>query len=96
MTAARAGHGGIAGCRGSSCRARAWVFNRNASPCIAVEYADGLLRLALVDHVRDGDGLFLLSRDAAAAGAQRPALHALLHVPAPAAQNWVPSSTQRA
>ena len=41
---------------------------------------DGLQRLALVAHVHRGDGLVLLSRDAAAQGAQRPALHALLHI----------------
>ena len=55
---------------------------------------DGLLRLALVDHVRRRDGLVLLSRDAAAAGAQRPALHPVLYVSANGAQNWVPFSTR--
>ena len=43
---------------------------------------DDRLRLALVDHVRRRDGLVLLSRDAAAQGAQRPALHPVLYIPA--------------
>ena len=78
MPAARAWHGGTAGLHGSSCPACAWVFNRDEY-ALCTEGLGGPLRLAVVDHVRGRDGLVLLSRDAAAQGAQRPALHPCFH-----------------